>query len=123
MELKYIRQKCCPICSSQVVREYASPNFHTNGEREESRLFSCGHEIVYSPNFKKCRTEKPCPKDKTVLDRKRKKEEAGRKLYKYMKKMDLHEEDKNKMLRDARLYLDVIMIISDEFKKPEGAIL
>lgn len=55
--LKHIKTTKCPVCSCQdIINEDIEVTnneirYHVNGERWETRKFSCGFSIKYIPNF------------------------------------------------------------------------
>ena len=89
MELKEISEEVCPICGSEPVQE-TRKNKHTNGHWNESRTFSCGLEIYFSPNYMKCGRSKyrTCSKDPVEIAKRQKRKAAVLKIKGYIKRLD-----------------------------------
>lgn len=68
MNLVEIKQETCPICGARAVRETQCSKYY-NGHYNESRLFDCGYEIEFSPNFMRMRATGKCRKDPLEIER------------------------------------------------------
>ncbi len=99
MLLTKIKEEFCPICGSDPIQENKK-NRHTNGHWNESRVFSCGLEISFSPNFMKAERSKyrVCSKDPVEIAKKEKIKQAAKKLIAYIKKLDCDESFRKEMI-------------------------
>jgi len=97
MKPQHLTYKQCPVCSARPV-SFHQPWQHTNGEWSEEIKFDCGCRIRYVPNFKKERIETQCPNHRTEKAKHLKREGALRKLEKYINKLDVDQDWKDKVL-------------------------
>lgn len=70
MELTHIKDEVCSICGSGVTSEERR-NQHCSGEWNESRMFSCGGKLEYSPNLREVRPSAyhTCSRDPVIIKR------------------------------------------------------
>jgi hypothetical protein len=92
-----IPETACPHCKSAVSSENKARQ-HTNGYWNEVRLFDCGHEIRFSPNFMQCETTKICPKHPAEKEKKAKRQVALDRLRSVIKKQECDEDFKKHLL-------------------------
>ena len=100
MKLDKLNYKGCPVCGARVVRE-GVPRFHTCGEGFEFQEFKCGCVVKWSPNFSCEEIDTQCPKHPEEVARETKREEAHRKLKRYIDRLDVDEDWKS----HKRMYL------------------
>ena len=74
---------------------------HCNGDYFESARFKCGAKVAWSPNFRRLEQPTPCPHSPEEVSRKERMDKAHAKLSKYIQKLDVDEEVKEKLLKDA----------------------
>jgi hypothetical protein len=60
MELIEIKETECPTCSARPNAE-TQDNMHCNGHFNETRTFTCGLRLNFSPNFMRTRVTLDCP--------------------------------------------------------------
>lgn len=103
MKLKFIKTKKCPICGcTTVVQEYVETEdyskirVHCDGAQWEHRIFLCGKEISFSPNFNMETFEGTCHNDPDYLKQCQKWKEDKEKLLNFCKDNEL---DKNLIAR------------------------
>ena len=97
MELKFVKAKKCPICGCDiVVKEYVETdiegkniNVHTNGGLWEHRVFLCGADMEYIPNFLRESLGGQCRNDSVYLENLRKEKEDKEKLLDFCKKNNI----------------------------------
>ena len=59
MNLKLIKDECCPTCGSKTVSE-SCRHTHCSGEGFEERTFACGCTLSWSPNFSRLEVTEEC---------------------------------------------------------------
>ena len=97
MELNHITDETCRVCNAIAIID-TKEGQHANGQWRESREFNCGAKIRYSPNFGEEHCNKPCPNSPELLVIKEKREIAMTKLRKYIKRLQVDKEFKDKLL-------------------------
>lgn len=88
MELNHIQESECAICGSRAKYE-SQADQHCNGDWNESRSFSCGRKVSYSPNFRTVGIVSQCPNDPDELAIIKKRKQAKERLVNYIKKLDV----------------------------------
>lgn len=86
MNLKHIKDEVCPHCGAQAVSEYKSERMHSNGTSEETRRFSCGCVLRYSPNFQEVTETEKCEESEIYKKKQSLMLERERKVMMYMKR-------------------------------------
>lgn len=71
MIIQNINTEECPECGAGV-REEIKRDQHSNSHWNEHRIFKCGLELHFSPNFMKILNPKPCKNSEKYLDQKNK---------------------------------------------------
>jgi len=93
MKLEHIQKENCPTCGSITVIDERR-NVHTNGLYNEYRTFDCGCTLHFSPNFKKTREERKCPRSPDIQEKRKKDKIALNHLMVYVEKMKASDEFK-----------------------------
>lgn len=99
MKLQELKYESCPVCGSIVTMEQRSHE-HSNGHWNEEIKFKCGCEIRFSPNFMQKQILHQCPKHPNEILKTEKRNNASRKLEKYIMKLDVDDEFKH----NVRIY-------------------
>lgn len=102
MRLTHIPHETCPHCGANPVAETRTDQ-HCNGDWNESRSFSCGMRVRYSPNFKSLITVNACPNTPEYRNRKEKRTTAKMAVIDLIKSADCDDEFKSRLL-DAIAY-------------------
>jgi predicted RNA-binding Zn-ribbon protein involved in translation (DUF1610 family) len=97
MKLQHIKAEACPDCGAVAIRE-TKDHQHCNGDWNESRMFKCGAELVYSPNFREVSQTRQCPENPEYKGFKLAREEAKTKVIKYIHKQTCDEKFKKNMV-------------------------
>lgn len=95
--IKRIDATICPTCKADVSSEKRECQ-HTNGYWNEYRTFTCGHVLHFSPNFKRVEVLTKCPNDVKEVTKREKREEALRKIKKYVNRLDVDDNWKDSVL-------------------------
>lgn len=100
MKMYQLKYEKCPTCSARPVA-FHQPWKHTNGEWSEEIKFDCGCRIRYSPNFRREELSQPCPNHSSEKGKARKRKLACAKLKKYIKRLDVDEDFKERLLAEV----------------------
>lgn len=79
MELKEIKEQTCPDCGAEVQEERRNC-LHTNGYWNEFRLFHCGKELHFSPNFMRVAQSRECRRTPKFIERNKREKRFKRKV-------------------------------------------
>lgn len=95
MILENIKDSVCPVCGAEAAEE-TKKHQHANGLWCETRTFSCGKSLYFSPNFNEVITisDKQCKDDKEVQLKNKKRKCATENIHKYIKSLDVDEDFK-----------------------------
>lgn len=96
MELKRIPHEVCPTCGARTVAE-SCPSIHCNGQGFENRIFACGAEWKWSPNFEHLDNPVACPKSPAEIARKKAADVVNDKLIDFLLTLDAPEEWKQRL--------------------------
>ena len=88
MQLKLIKDTCCPNCGSETVAESCTHR-HCNGQGFEVRTFKCGCELKWIPNFERLEIGRKCPKHPDEINFAEKRKVAKAKLLAFIKTLDV----------------------------------
>lgn len=101
MDLKHLTNNdVCSTCGAKTVSETQDWK-HTNGQWHEQKTFKCGHTIEWSPNFMMLMVLKKCPHCDDEKEREAKRSIAREKLVKYIKRLDVDDDWKDRILSYA----------------------
>lgn len=103
MELLRIIPTECPVCGSRVQSEKQYSR-HTCGDWNEDRIFECGCEIHFSPNFQRDEVKRLCPQHPEILTLRKNRKEARRKLVNYVNRLEVDDNFKTSLLRNINSY-------------------
>ena len=103
--LVHINATICPDCECSTVESEGRNNQHCSGEWNEHRRFRCGLELKYTPNFHRVEVAKPCPRSPEQLKVNQQKEVALGKLTAYISRLDLGDDLKEKLTKEANYTL------------------
>lgn len=81
MELTKIKDETCPLCNGLAIVD-KKENQHTNGLWNETRIFSCGYHLKFSPNYMTVSVVSSCPNDPDNIAAKKQVDALKRKLSK-----------------------------------------
>ena len=98
MKLHHLKLHACPVCNSRLVVERQRSQ-HCNGEWFETQEFECGYVIDYVPNFSREEVRTQCPEHHAEKERQGKRDEAERKLRRYISRLDVDDEFKEILMR------------------------
>ncbi len=79
MELENIKEQTCPDCGATVVEERRNCP-HTNGYWNEYRVFGCGKELHFSPNFMRVVHNRECRRTSKYITRHKREQRFKRKI-------------------------------------------
>jgi hypothetical protein len=85
MNILHIKAIECPHCKEEIKSEQVRDK-HCNGEWNEHRVFKCGLELHFSPNFMEVREEEPCTRTKEYKKQKEKERECTLELLEVIEK-------------------------------------
>ncbi len=88
----------CPECGCTEIAEDKIYDKHTCGLWNEKRKFSCGFEQYFSPNYNHFLIEGECQRTEKHKERKKNREAIKAKLFKYIGKLKVDEEYKDRIL-------------------------
>lgn len=63
MKLRHLTEERCGTCGCAAIEETQAARGHVNGGVEETRRFSCGRHVMFSPNFNRVSVIRECEKD------------------------------------------------------------
>lgn len=105
MNLKHIKETKCPHCGARVTVEKQRDK-HCNGHWNESRIFACGCELAYTPNYKSTREVSECTQCDMYKSREKIRKKAIERLCGYISKMRVDSDFKETLLKKIRyLYI------------------
>lgn len=78
--LAKIKDDSCPDCGCRKITSESSSHQHCNGDWNEHRVFDCGKNLHYSPNFSQVREESPCTKSAAYLKQRADRQAAVHKI-------------------------------------------
>ncbi len=79
MKLQHIKEENCPECGAEVSEERRNSP-HTNGYWNEYRVFHCGKELHFSPNFIRVVDNRECQRTPKFLERSKREKRFKRKV-------------------------------------------
>lgn len=79
MELKNIEEHICPDCGAGTKEERKVCQ-HVNGHWNEHRVFHCGKELHFSPNFMRVVHEGECQRTPKYIARHKREQRFKRKI-------------------------------------------
>jgi len=102
MNLTKIKEQNCPECACAHIVTETKKDRHCSRKWNEYRTFACGMTLHYSPNFKRVVKEGECKKSVKYLEEEQQRVEAKKKIEKYISKLDVPEEFKNRIVDSIR---------------------
>lgn len=97
MTLREIKDKVCPICGAEIVSETKCRQ-HTNGYYNEYRVFGCGYQLHFSPNFMNTSKVGMCLNSSEYKLREKKREKVKQELKSYINSLDVDDSYKSQCL-------------------------
>lgn len=97
--LAKIKDDSCPDCGCRKITSESSSHQHCNGDWNEHRVFDCGKNLHYSPNFGDVREESPCTKSAAYLEQRRLRQEGVSKTVIFIERLKLDDKFRAQLLR------------------------
>jgi hypothetical protein len=101
MKLHHLKGEVCPDCGARVKTEEQTSQ-HCNGEWFERRLYLCGAEQRWIPNFSRMQWSAPCPNSPEQLAEKQRLNMEAQKLVNYIRKSAFTADEQSKIFDRIR---------------------
>lgn len=60
LTLAWVKTSECPFCGDHRISKEVSESQHCNGAWNQSREFTCGYKVAWSPNFSRLEVKQGC---------------------------------------------------------------